>query len=95
MAAGLTGAEVAAVRDGEPPALADPRERAVLVATGLLLTEHNLDPASYREVADVLGPADLFELTALVGYYSLLAMQLRVFDADETADQNGAGQGSS
>ena len=46
---------------------------AALVARG------DLDDAEYREAVDHLGPAGLFELLTLVGYYATLALQLRVF----------------
>jgi 4-carboxymuconolactone decarboxylase len=38
-----------------------------------------LDDAEYREAVDCIGPAGLFELLTLVGYYATLALQLRVF----------------
>ena len=49
------------------------RIAAALAARG------DLDDAEYREAAADLGPAGLFELLTLVGYYATLALQLRVF----------------
>jgi 4-carboxymuconolactone decarboxylase len=63
-AAGLTGAELTALRDVRHDALA---------ARG------DLDDAEYREAVGQFGPAGLFELLTLVGYYATLALQLRVF----------------
>ena len=80
--AGLTDAELAAVRSGAPLELADPQEAAVLAATRELVERADLDEAAYARAVAALGEAKLFELTTLVGYYSLLALQMRVFDVD-------------
>lgn len=70
---------VEAVRLQEPAAPQDAGERAVLEATRALLSTGDLDDAQYAAAREVLGDAGLVELTTLVGYYALLAMQLRVF----------------
>lgn len=76
---GLTGAELAALRSGDDPGLDDPVEAAVLSVTRRLLEHGDLDSAAYTAAVAVLGADVLFELTTVVGYYDLLAMQLRVF----------------
>jgi 4-carboxymuconolactone decarboxylase len=78
-AAGLTDAELTALRTGAPLELTDPREMAVLQTTRHLLRHPDLDEPAYRDASAVLGPDVLFELTTVVGYYSLLALQMRVF----------------
>lgn len=80
-AAGLTAAEMAAVRTGDLVP-ADETERAVVAATRALLADADLGADGYERVVDVLGPARLFELTTLVGYYGLLALQMRVFGVE-------------
>jgi 4-carboxymuconolactone decarboxylase len=40
------------------------------------------DDADYNEAVAVLGTPTIFELTTLVGYYSTLALQMRIFHAD-------------
>jgi 4-carboxymuconolactone decarboxylase len=75
---GLTDAELAAVRDGSHAALAG-REGLVARTVAALLTRGDLEDAEYREAVEHLGPAGLFELLTLVGYYATLALQLRVF----------------
>jgi 4-carboxymuconolactone decarboxylase len=77
---GLTDVEMAAMRHASELELADPEEAAVAAATRHLLDHRNLTDDEYRESADVLGSAKLFELTTLIGYYELLALQMRVFD---------------
>jgi 4-carboxymuconolactone decarboxylase len=75
---GLTDTELAAVRDGSHAALAG-REGLVARTVAALLTRGDLEDAEYREAVEHLGPAGLFELLTLVGYYATLALQLRVF----------------
>ncbi|HEY9392307.1 MAG TPA: carboxymuconolactone decarboxylase family protein [Mycobacteriales bacterium] len=79
---GLSEAELAAVVSGAPLELADPEEAAVLATTRELVTRADLDEAAYARAVEALGEAKLFELTTLVGYYSLLALQMRVFGVD-------------
>jgi 4-carboxymuconolactone decarboxylase len=76
--AGLGDAELAAVRDGRHAELAG-REALVARTVAALVTRGDLDDAEYREAADQVGAAGLFELLTLVGYYATLALQLRVF----------------
>jgi 4-carboxymuconolactone decarboxylase len=77
--AGLSDAELAAVRAGTQPDLADPAERAAVAAAQTLVRAGDLDDAEYAEAVAQLGEAGVFELTTLVGYYATLALQLRVF----------------
>jgi 4-carboxymuconolactone decarboxylase len=77
--AGLSDAELAAVRAGEEPGLADPAERAAVRAARALVRAGDLDDDEYAEAVAQLGEAGVFELTTLVGYYATLALQLRVF----------------
>lgn len=77
--AGVGDELVRAVRDRDPVTPRDPVEAATLAATRCLLAAGDLDDAAYADAQRVLGDAGLVELTTLVGYYALLAMQLRVF----------------
>jgi 4-carboxymuconolactone decarboxylase len=76
---GLTDAEMRAVRDHATPDLSDPVELSALAVTQALLATGDLDDAQYRRALEHLSVAALLELTTLVGYYSTLALQLRVF----------------
>jgi 4-carboxymuconolactone decarboxylase len=71
-------AELAAVQDGRPAALAE-REALVARTVAALVTRGDLDDAEYREAVGQVGAAGVFELLTLVGYYAMLALQLRVF----------------
>ena len=63
----------------QAPDLADPAERALVDATWTLARTGDLTDEQYAAAEAELGQAGLFELTTLVGYYSTLALQLRVF----------------
>jgi 4-carboxymuconolactone decarboxylase len=76
---GLTAGHVEAIRTGGRPDLDDEVERVTVAATRELLATGDLTDVSYRRAVDALGDAGLVELTALVGYYGLLALQMRVF----------------
>jgi len=77
--AGVTDAQLDALLAGRRPTFADPVTECA-VATTIALTERgDLADEEYAEAEHVLGPAGLIELTTLVGYYALVAMQLRVF----------------
>jgi len=90
---GLTEPEMTALRDGGVPELADPVERAVLGTTVALIRHGTLSDEEYADAAAVVGERGLFELTTLVGYYAMLAIQLRVF-AGEGAELGPEGRGS-
>jgi 4-carboxymuconolactone decarboxylase len=77
-AAGLPDALVEAIRTGGPVEPDDPAERAAAVAVGELLATGDLDDGTWAGAVGALGEAGAVELTTLVGYYSLLATQMRV-----------------
>ncbi|MWA00312.1 carboxymuconolactone decarboxylase family protein [Actinomadura sp. LD22] len=77
--AGLREDELDALREGRAPMLADARERLVHEAARQLVAERDLADAVYAEAVATLGRPALVELVTLVGYYTALATQLRVF----------------
>ena len=77
-AAGLPEPLVEAIRTGGPVQPEDPAERAAAVAVAQLLTTGDLDDDTWAGAVGALGEAGAVELTTLVGYYSLLALQMRV-----------------
>ncbi|MEV5957499.1 carboxymuconolactone decarboxylase family protein [Streptomyces sp. NPDC051987] len=84
---GLTEPELDALRAGALPDLPDAAERAALLATAALTRTGALSDGEYAETVAAWGERGLFELTALVGYYALLALQLRVFAGEGPVDQ--------
>jgi 4-carboxymuconolactone decarboxylase len=92
-AAGLGDAELAALREGRHAELAG-RESVVARSAAALVTRGDLDDAEYGEAVGHLGPAGLFELLTLVGYYATLALQLRVFRVPTPEDTAPEGPAS-
>ncbi|MEH0448044.1 MULTISPECIES: carboxymuconolactone decarboxylase family protein [unclassified Streptomyces] len=82
-ACGLTEEELASLRSGVLPDVTDPHETTALRTTASLLRSGSLDDDEYRTAVSAIGERGLFELTTLVGYYSTLALQLRVFAGEE------------
>lgn len=78
-AAGLTQEDLAALAGDRPDLLPDDLERLVATTTSALAGPADLTDEQYELAVAGLGEALLFELTTLVGYYSLLALQLRIF----------------
>ena len=77
--AGLTDAEISALRDGAPAATFDAAESLVRDLVRTLVRERDLDDATFAAAENVLGAALLMDVIALVGYYDLLALSLRVW----------------
>lgn len=85
--AGLSDDELAALAADAVVTWPDPVEDAADTAARTLLHHGPVDDDTYRAWVEVLGEARLVEVTALVGYYGLLADLLRVFtpaDDDRT-----------
>ncbi len=76
---GLTEAELTAAEGGDDAPFADARERVVVATAAALARRRDLDDTAYAAAADALGAPDLYELTTLVGYYALIALQLKVY----------------
>lgn len=95
-AVGLSPDELDAIRRFAVEAFTDPAERTVAeVALQLALTG-DLSDETYETAVKALGAAALFELTTLVGYYALVALQLRVYrvprpDGQEPLDSGARG----
>lgn len=76
--AGLPAAVLEAVRTGGPVEPDDPAERAAAAVVSQLLQRGDVDDDAWAGAVGTLGAAGAVELTTLVGYYSLLALQMRV-----------------
>ncbi|MEI6373125.1 MAG: carboxymuconolactone decarboxylase family protein [Actinomycetes bacterium] len=77
-AVGLTDVEMAGVRDRRYEVIVDPFERAVVDTTDQLASHGDLSDADCAAVVEQLGEAMMLELLTLVGFYSLLILQMRV-----------------
>ncbi len=77
--AGLADAEIEALRTGADPGFTDEQERVACQVVRSLIGAGDLDDEQYAQAVAVLGEQALVELSALVGYYATLALQLRIF----------------
>ena len=77
--AGLTEDELAALESGAEPSTLSESEHAVWTIARALATRRDLSDAEYVLARETLGHAKSVELVILVGYYQLLALQLRVW----------------
>lgn len=71
--------EIETVKQRASNTLQDPAERLALDVVRQMLTTGDVDDSTYDAAAAALGEPQLFELSTLVGYYSLLALQMRIF----------------
>ena len=78
--AGLAGAIVEAVRTGRRPASLAPDEEAIYDYCTQLLESHAVAEEAYRRAHERFGTVGVVELTALVGYYSMVAMTLNAHE---------------
>lgn len=76
---GLATAELDALRAGRPAESFSAEERTVQEVVTRLLQDRDLDDQGFDDAVRLLGTAQFFELTVLVGYYDLLSLILRVF----------------
>ncbi len=78
-AAGLSREDLDALAAGQPPALTTEEERVTYAVTRRILAAGTLDDDEYAQAVSVLGTRRLFELSTLIGWYSMVAVQLSVF----------------
>ena len=77
--AGLSEAEIAALRAGSSATTLDATESLVRDLVRTLVRERDLDDPAFAAASKMLGERVLMDLIALVGYYELLALSLRVW----------------
>jgi 4-carboxymuconolactone decarboxylase len=77
--AGLTDDEMATIAAKGLLTLSDPVEACVFKVSRALLEDGDLNDGAYAEAVKILGEAGLIELSTVIGYYSLVALQLRIF----------------
>ncbi|MGW0704466.1 carboxymuconolactone decarboxylase family protein [Streptomyces sp. NPDC002643] len=89
-ACGLTEEELGHLRSCILPTLTDRDETVALRTVAALLRSGALSDDEYHMAVAAIGESGLFELTTLVGYYSTLALQLRVFAGEGGASKTSA-----
>ncbi|MFI5957677.1 carboxymuconolactone decarboxylase family protein [Cryptosporangium sp. NPDC051539] len=79
-AAGLTEDDLTALSERTEPAGTTEAESCVFRTTVAVLGRGTLDDDEFRDAAGLLGKPGLLELVTIIGYYTMVAMQLAVFD---------------
>ncbi|MEX6508462.1 carboxymuconolactone decarboxylase family protein [Jiella sp. M17.18] len=74
--AGLSEAVITAIRRGEPPAFDDPAAAEIYDYVSALQTSGQVSDAVHAAVTARWGVVGVVELTAVTGYYSMVAMTL-------------------
>lgn len=78
--AGLEPAVIDAIRDGIPPRFTQPDDALIYDYARLLLRDGTVPAALHARVTERFGVKGVVELTALVGYYSMVAMTLNAHE---------------
>lgn len=86
---GLAAELVDAIRDGRPPPFAADAERTVYEFSRQLHADKAVDDDTHRAALDLLGAEGIVDLTAVNGYYALLAM---ILNANQVQPPDGAGR---
>jgi 4-carboxymuconolactone decarboxylase len=77
--AGLSEQTIETLRHGGH-SFAAPDEQAIHDYASELLRDHRATDATYRRVLDAYGTAGIVELTALIGYYAMVALTLNAHE---------------
>jgi 4-carboxymuconolactone decarboxylase len=80
--AGVREEAMAAIRDRRAPAGLTEGEATVWRFVHELLADKRVDDETYRATLGLLGRDGVFEITATVGYYSLLAAVMNAFEVE-------------
>jgi len=78
--AGVPEATLVALREGRAPTGLPPEDAQVVVYVQALLRAHRVSDAAFRALEQRFGAKSLLELTATVGYYSMMAAVLNGFE---------------
>ena len=77
---GLTQDEIDAILQGADPKLTDPHEHAVHRFASALVAGTKLSDADFAAIEKVLGRAGIAEVLVLLGYYSSVALAMKVHE---------------
>jgi 4-carboxymuconolactone decarboxylase len=78
--AGVPEAAIEAICAGADPKLTDPHERAVWTFATALVAGRKLSDAEFGEIEAALGRAGIAEVLVLLGYYTSVAMAMKVHE---------------
>jgi 4-carboxymuconolactone decarboxylase len=78
--AGVPDAVIDAIKGGAAPTLTDPPDQVVYEFATAVATEGRVSDDVYRVAVRELGERAVVELVAIIGYYTMVAFTLNVFD---------------
>ena len=78
--AGIDPAAVEAIRTGREPNLPDEKESVVYRFTRELVTKHRVSKPTYDKAIELFGDVGVVDLTAILGYYTLICMSIVAFE---------------
>lgn len=78
--AGVADDVIAAIRTGDEPAFGADDQQIVYDFVTELLRDHAIGEVTYQRALDTLGTVGVVELTALAGYYVMVAMTLNAHE---------------
>jgi 4-carboxymuconolactone decarboxylase len=81
---GMTEEQLDSIRAGHRATFDNPATQAAFDAAYAMVSSRDLTDDQYAAVSRALPPDQIVEITVLVGYYSLLSLQLRVFRVPAT-----------
>jgi 4-carboxymuconolactone decarboxylase len=91
-AEGVAEETIEAIRTGKPPAFENQDDADIYEFARQLQQTGNVDLSTYRRIGERWGEIGLVELTALIGYYTMVAMTLNAHlvpvPEDETSTLN-------
>lgn len=76
---GLSSRDLEQLAARQVPSSANEAEEALFQVARHLLTYKDIDDETYETAVRIFGAEGLFEVCTIVGYYSLLALQLKIF----------------
>ena len=85
--AGVSDATIAAIKRGDRPSFTDDAEATAYDVASELYRTQRLGAATYARAVKHFGEAGMFELVALIGYYSLVSILLNGFDVPLAAGE--------
>ena len=84
--AGLKLSIAQAIENRTRPEFEDDKEEAVYEVAQEILVTKNLNEPTYNKALTVLGEKTLFELTAIIGYYTSISIQMNCFNVGIAED---------
>jgi 4-carboxymuconolactone decarboxylase len=88
--AGLTDEVIESIREAQAPDFDDHLQGAVYDFSRELLEYGQVSDAVYHELLGLIDVAALVELTAVIGYYSMVALMLNVHQVPLPENENGS-----